>query len=358
MSYKVVIIINTTYAILLPMVAALMIPPTPTTGILSKVKPSSVTSLNFHNPSMGRLDSQGHYKARDSPISSVGNRFRTVPKPYYESAFQHQPVAPMRTSAAARSSSSEYSDYGTQEVYWTDVNGFPQDVVDPAAIPSMDDMRNDMGGGRMNADEHVYSPDKYYPHQEHSNPGSSSSNFEDIPFRSNENYSRKFQRHAQGEGLGNMKNGGGNMHGGMNGEFDQRPMDRPYSHDMMGQGGGYGGGPGGPGGGMGAYYGHNHNGMQDDFPSLMNEIMPPSGGMGMMGDPYSPYGQHHRQQQQQGYGGEYGGHPYGMTEQPGMMMGVGMDMHHHGDFGFHGGMGGMGGIRPGGCEEFGGPHGP
>jgi len=294
-------------------------------GLDLKANAKTSTSLNFHNPNMDHLDSQG-------PRISIGNRYRTVPKPYYDSgsAFQHQPARPFSstpfspTSAAAAvaRTNSEYSDYGTQNVYWNDINGFPQEnVIDPETMPSMQDMqdmRNGgvMGGGNVgNANGRVYSTDKYYQNNDPNNqypPSSSSapaSRFQDIPFQSNENYAKKFYNNAQREE-------GRNIYGNnMNGNFDNRPMDRPYGRDMMG------GQQQGP---RGHYSNDGGNmppgGMQEnDFPSLMNEIMPPPGGMGsmMMEDPY--------------YGGGYGGQGYGQDSMPyggmgggGMMMEPGM----------------------------------
>jgi len=200
-------------------------------------------------------------------------------------------------------------------VYWSDVNGFPQDVIDQQAMPSMDDMRAAamVNNGQMN-EGRIYSPDKYY--QNDPIP-SSSSRFQDIPFQSNENYAKKFYRNAERE-----RQGAGYS---MNGDFANRPIDRPYGADMLRPGE--------------MNMGDQGYGMQSDFPSLMNEIMPPERGhMQSMGDPYS-YGQ--------GYGGydHYGGMSMGGRMEPGMvggmepgmagggMMGMGMDMP-RGEWGF------------------------
>jgi hypothetical protein len=145
----------------------------------SIISSPSKSSLNFKNSYLDVLESYKGGNPRTQK-SSAGNRFRTVPKPYYQTSFHHYDGAsekPVRMELGRNNAATE----NNYRNVWLDVNGFP---------PLQEDIASESTLGSPN----FYDEAKFASHRPHGNTNSknrryndrrdTSSTFYDIPFRS------------------------------------------------------------------------------------------------------------------------------------------------------------------------------
>jgi hypothetical protein len=153
--------------------------------------------LKFKNSYLEILES---YKPRQRP-TAMGNQFRTVPRPYYQSnsgissgEYEQQSVKGQPEASSSSSlyssfpSASSSSDYGQNNVYWSDINGFPP--LQDQAHPSSRDMS--ISGTLDFPPQRSFDQSRYSQDRNRYDSSSSDRSFYDIPFKSNDMYARQF----------------------------------------------------------------------------------------------------------------------------------------------------------------------
>jgi hypothetical protein len=220
----------------------------------------NVMELKFKNSYLEILESN---KPRQRP-TALGNQFRTVPRPYYQSnsgvssgEYEQQSVKwkPKALSSSALSSSfpsaSSSSDYGQNNVYWSDVNGFPPLQDQEQAYPSSRDMS--IGGTLDFLPQRSFDQSRYSQDRERYDSSSSDGSFYDIPFKSNDMYARQFDSEERRRPNDRRSDGHRNPEG-------RRYDDRREPYDNRGSGRDMSGTEGYPP--IDRY----------DFPSMMDDI--------------------------------------------------------------------------------------